>query len=253
MAPPLLLVHGAWHGAWCWEEGFADRLRDRGLEAHAMDLPGHGRDFRGTRALRWRRMADYVDAVANVAAELREPPIVVGHSMGGMVVQKYLERHPAPAAVLLASVPPRGVLRTTLHIARQHPWRFLLVNLRLSLAPLVETRELTRELFHAADADDGDVARWHDQIHDESYRAFLDMLVLALPRPRRVDTPMLVMGAEDDTIFTPAEVRATAAAYGVEATIYSDMAHDMMLGRGWAEVADAVADWVTTAGGRATA
>jgi len=70
------------------------------------------------------RIADYVEDVAQVVGQLPEVPVIVGHSMGGLVVQKYLEKYIAPAAVLLASVPVKGVLRTTLRIALRHPRRF---------------------------------------------------------------------------------------------------------------------------------
>ena len=40
--PPILLVHGAWHGAWCWEETYLDYFADAGRETWAMDLRGHG-------------------------------------------------------------------------------------------------------------------------------------------------------------------------------------------------------------------
>ena len=74
--PPLLFVHGAGHGAWCWAS-----------------------------------IADYVSDVERVAADLPREPVLVGHSLGGLVVQKYLEAHEPPAAVLLAPPSVRGLLR----------------------------------------------------------------------------------------------------------------------------------------------
>ena len=73
-------------------------------------------------------------------------------------------------------------------------------------------------------------------LQDESYRAYLDMMVFALPRPARIHTPMLVLGGELDRVFTVAEVRATARAYRTEAEIFAGMGHDLMLdgaGRRW--------------------
>jgi pimeloyl-ACP methyl ester carboxylesterase len=52
-------------------------------------------------------------------------PVLIGHSMGGMVIQKYLELHQIPAAVLMASAPPKGLLASTLRIAGKHPLIFL--------------------------------------------------------------------------------------------------------------------------------
>ena len=244
--PPILLVHGAWHGKWCYEKYFVEYLADQGLDVYAIDLPYHGEKFTSTRDLRWRSMTHYVDAVADYAEQLDSPPILVGHSLGGAVVQKYLEKHKAPAAILLASMPPSGVWRVTLNMLRHHPWRFLKVNLKLSLHPLVDTAKLAQQHFFSADMANSDIQSYFEQLHDESYRAFLDMLFLNLPKPKRVSTPILVLGGENDTIFSVKEVEATAKAYNTEAIIFPNMAHDMMLEKGWQGVADKIANWVKT-------
>ncbi len=67
--------------------------------------------------------------------------------MGGFVIQKYLEHHDAAGAILVAAIPPSGVLRATLHIACYHPMQFVKVNASLRLAPLVATPELVRDLI----------------------------------------------------------------------------------------------------------
>ena len=95
---------------------------------------------------------------------------------------------------------------------------------------------------------DAQVQQYFTLIQNESYRAFLDMMVFSLPHPKRVKTPMLVLGAECDTIFTPAEVQATARAYHTEATIFPSMAHDMMLGDDWQNVADHILSWLAERG-----
>src|ERR1700756_1113249 len=98
---PLLFVHGAWHAAWCWDEHFLDFFADSGFRAVALSLRNHGDSQR--RKPRTCSMVDYVNDVDSVAATLPTKPVVIGHSMGGLVVQKYLEKHSAPAGVLLAS------------------------------------------------------------------------------------------------------------------------------------------------------
>jgi pimeloyl-ACP methyl ester carboxylesterase len=86
-APPLLFVHGAWHGAWCWDEHFLDFLADRGFRAVALSLRGHGNSPTDKRLSRCS-IADYVHDVVSVAETLPTPPVVIGHSMGGFVAQK---------------------------------------------------------------------------------------------------------------------------------------------------------------------
>lgn len=240
---PLLFVHGAWHGAWCWEENFLPYFADKGYVVHALSLRGHGAS-EGRERLRWTRGRDYVADVHQVVSRLPTRPIIIAHSMGGYVVQKYLERYEAEAVVLLAPVPAKGVLRTTLNIARHYPLRFLRLNLQLSLYPLVETAELTRAQFFSADMPAEQVQGYFERMQDESYLGFLDMLVLDLPRPKRVKARMLVMGGSDDAIFTVKEFERTAKAYDAELEVFPGMAHDVMLEAGWEEVAERMADWL---------
>ena len=132
---PLLFVHGAWHGAWCWDEHFLDFFADQGYACYAPSLSGHGASP-GRERLRWTGIQEYVRDVAEAAAQLPTQPVLIGHSMGGFVIQKYLEHHTAAGAILVQSVPPTGVLRATLRIARHHPMQLIKVNvsLRLGLA-----------------------------------------------------------------------------------------------------------------------
>jgi pimeloyl-ACP methyl ester carboxylesterase len=55
-------------------------------------------------------MGDYLDDVQSATDSLGSQPVLIGHSMGGFIVQKYLAKRRAPAAVLMASIPPQGVL-----------------------------------------------------------------------------------------------------------------------------------------------
>ena len=243
---PLLFVHGAWHGAWCWEEHFLDFFADRGHRVAALDLRGHGSSPSRGR-FRTIRMRDYVDDVAEVAASFDVPPIVVGHSMGGMVVQQYLEDHEAPGGVLVASGPPRGVIGITLRIARRHPLKFLRMNATWSLYPVVADPDDARALLFSDLLDDVTALGYVARVQDESYVAFLDMLVLDRPRPRRVTAPVLVLGASRDAIFPPPDVHATASAYGTSAVMF-DAGHDLMLEPVWPQVAATIADWVEQLG-----
>jgi pimeloyl-ACP methyl ester carboxylesterase len=240
---PVLFVHGAWHGAWCWQEYFLPYFADHGYASLALSLRGHAAS-EGRERLRWMRIADYVTDVAQVASQLPTPPILVGHSMGGLIIQKYLETHSAPAAVLLASVPITGVVKTTMRIAMRHPLPFLKANLTWSLYPIIGTPSLTQEAFFSKEMPTEKIDRYFAWMQDESYPAFLDMMIFSLPRPRKVAVPMLVLGAANDTIFHPEEIEATAQAYHTRAEIFPNMAHDMMLEAGWQAVADRILSWL---------
>ena len=141
---PLLFIHGMLHGAWCWDVHFLDYFAQHGFAVHAVNLRGHG-NSEGRGKLRWTRIADYVEDVANAVRQLPSLPILIGHSMGGFIIQKYLEDHDAPGAVLLSSPSPAGLLGTILRIARRRPLVFAKANLTFSLSPVIATPPLARE------------------------------------------------------------------------------------------------------------
>lgn len=235
----ILLIHGGWHGPWYWED-FAARLADHGHDVRTVQLRGH--DQAPGRI--WHRVRHYVEDVGHAAGRFSEPPIVVGHSMGGLLVQKYLERHRAPGAVLMASIPPGGVWGIAARLTVRHPVAMAKVNLRLSLKPLLATPALARELLFTPWTPQQVVDGCHARLQDESYLAFVDMLAFTRSRPPLANTPILVLGAEQDAIISVREVHRTASAYGTRPQLFPDMGHNMMLEPGWARVADRVDAWV---------
>jgi alpha-beta hydrolase superfamily lysophospholipase len=244
---PLLFVHGMWHGAWCWAEHFLLYFAKHGYSSYALSLRGHA-GSEGHKRLRWNTLANYVSDVKQVVNEMKRPPVLVGHSMGGMIVQKYLESHQAPAAVLLASAPPKGLLPATLRAAILHPLVFLKVNLTLRTYPVVGTPGLCREMLFSSSMSEPEVEKYYSRMQDESFRAYVDMMFLNLPRPARVKSPVLVLGAANDKAIAVSEVEATARAYGTQAEFFPNMAHDMMLEAGWQAVADRVLSWLQNKG-----
>ncbi|KAB2907936.1 MAG: alpha/beta hydrolase, partial [Dechloromonas sp.] len=94
--PPLLFVHGAFAGGWMWTDTFMPFLAKAGYPCHALSLRGHG-GSEGREQINWHSVADYVDDLKTVVDWLGEEPILIGHSMGGFIVQKYLEHRTAKA------------------------------------------------------------------------------------------------------------------------------------------------------------
>jgi pimeloyl-ACP methyl ester carboxylesterase len=241
-AAPLLFVHGAWHGAWCWAENMLPFMAAHGRDAYALSLRGHGRSGRA-RSLRWTSLGDYVEDVGRAVERIGRAPVLVGHSMGGLIVQRHLaEGGAAVAGVLLAPVPLRGVLPLTLRTARRHPRAFLAANLTGRLWPIVATPALARDLLSDAFTD-AQVAAVHARLQDESYLAYLGMLVPRIDASR-VRVPILVIGGGADRLFPPREIQATARAYGVDAEIVPGVSHDLMLDPAWERIARRILDWV---------
>jgi len=240
---PLLFIHGMLHGAWCWDVHFLGYFAQHGFAAHAVNLRGHGKS-EGREHLRWTRIADFVEDVATAVRQLPTPPVLIGHSMGGFVIQKYLEDHDLPGAVLLSSPPPEGLWGTALRIARRRPLVFAKVNVTLSLQPVIASPQLAREAFFSPDFPDDQLrAYWH-LMENESYMAFLDMVALDLPKPVKVKTPLLILGAARDNMLNPSEIEASAKAYNTKAEILPDVAHNSMLELRWQTVAERILVWL---------
>ena len=239
-ATPILFLHGMYHGAWCWDEYFLPYFAERGYDVFAMSLRGHGQS---EGHVRWARLHDYVDDLAQVVAQFKTPPILVGHSMGGLVVQKYLEAHAAPAAVLVASAPPFGIWHSFLSSMRKHPLATLQTMLTLNPRALVSTPALYRELFHSPSRPEEKLLKYFAHLSDASLFAVLDMLGLDLPHADRIQTPLLVLGAAHDGSIHPPHFEATAKIYNAEFHAFP-MNHSMMLEEGWQSVADCILTWL---------
>ncbi len=244
---PLLFVHGAWHASWCWDDNFLGYFADLGYHALAVSFRGHGGSS-SDKPLRACGVDDYVADIASVAGGLPVPPVLIGHSMGGLIVQKYLENRPAPAAVLMASIPPQGNYGSSLRWMRHRPWSAIKMAVTGKALPYITTPEMARQHFFSPttpqDIVDGCAAR----LQEDSPRISVDCLVLRLPRPKRVTAPLLVLGAEQDGAHTCKEVRATARAYNTEAEIFAGMGHNMMLEPGWRAVAERIHGWLGSRG-----
>jgi pimeloyl-ACP methyl ester carboxylesterase len=99
---------------------FCRAFAEAGYEATALSLSGHG-DSPGREFLDLLSLDDYVRDVLEVMDGFDTPPVLVGHSMGGMVVQKCLEVRQVPAAVFMASVPPQGLWASAVGLAMRKP------------------------------------------------------------------------------------------------------------------------------------
>jgi len=239
---PLLFVHGAFAAAWCWSEHFLPYFAKQGFRAYAVSLSGHG-GSPGRERLDRLSITDYVRDLEQAVRTVGGEPILVGHSMGGFVVQKYLEHASAPGVVLMASVPPQGLLSASIALAFSDPGLFADVNAmmhrgRASLATLQHA------LFASPVAADK-LKAYYRLMQPESQRAMWDMTFFSLPHLRRERCPpMLVLGAERDVLVPPAQAEQAARYFGTEAEIFPGMGHVMMLEADWQKAADRIIEWI---------
>lgn len=241
---PLLFVHGAYAGAWCWDEHFLPYFAARGYICYAVSLSGHGAS-RTREHLDSYSLDDYVADVADVVSRLPEPPALIGHSMGGLVVQKYLEHAQAPAVALLSSVPPQGLMGSAFGLMMKKPALLQDLN-RLLGGGRPNLSSLRDALFHQP-IDAATLLRYYRLCQPESHRAIWDMSLFSLPHLGRMHRPpMLIVGAEYDQLIPPDQVYMTALTYGEKPVVFPDIGHGMMLETGWEAVAAHLEGWLAS-------
>ncbi|MCH7789486.1 MAG: alpha/beta hydrolase [Acidobacteria bacterium] len=239
--PPLVLVHGYTGDVSEWEnqiEEFAGEFR-----VLVLDNRGHGQSEAPADIEAYTVELMVEDTLAVIAVAGFEKYHLVGHSMGGYLVQRYLETHDVPAAILLAAVPPRGAIGVALRTLRAHPTAMLKTVFQLRLWPLVATPELTRDILMRSDSTDEEAQQLQARLQDDSFRAFLGMITRPVKKPK-TSPPVLVMGAEQDRVVSPKEVQATAERYDTEAVMMPAMAHDMILDPEWQSIVDTMTAWI---------
>jgi non-heme chloroperoxidase len=255
---PVVFVHGLWLHADSWGN-WVDLFREAGYAPVAPGWPGDGETVEATRgnadAVAGYGIDDIVQGYADVIGKLEAKPIVIGHSFGGLVVQRLLAQDLAAAAVAIDPAPIKGIVYlppSALRVASVALKNPLNRNRAVALSPqqfrygfgnaisAAESAELFerwtipspgRPLFEAASAN------------------------FALHSPAKVDTrnatrgPLLITaGGKDHTV--PATIsRSTFKLYGKSAALtdlkeFPDKGHSLALDSGWREVADSALAWL---------
>ncbi|MBL8429292.1 MAG: alpha/beta fold hydrolase [Dechloromonas sp.] len=242
--PALLFVHGAFAGGWMWTETFMPFLAKAGYACHSLSLRGHaGSD--GREHINWHSVGDYVDDVKTVVDWLGETPVLIGHSMGGFIVQKYLEHHVVPAVALICSVPPQGLIASQFHLMFNKPHLFQEIN-QIMDGKYTDTSTLREALF-AGEVDETMLAAWLSRMQPESHRALWDMSMFNLPNLYAMHRPpMLILGAEDDVLVPAFLVQTTGHTYREPVHIFRDMGHAVTHEKEWPLVAATLRDWLET-------
>ena len=115
---PVVFVHGAFCGGWAFD-AFREPFEAAGFETHAPNLPHHERGA-DLEQLAQTGLKDYTESVVRYVHELRAPPVLIGHSLGGLVVQLAAAKIDVAGLILLAPSAPWGVLPTTMEEHGNH-------------------------------------------------------------------------------------------------------------------------------------
>lgn len=241
--PRVLLIHGMFGGAW-YLEPYQRLLAEHGYESHALNLRGH-HGSRPVPDIGKVPLADYVTDAKEVARLLQSPdgrgPIVIGHSMGGLIAQKLAETGASRATVLVAAAPPRWIPVVSWLLLRKQMKH---VKALMLFEPLLPDRDDADALmFNRTPL--ADRAAFFARLVPESGRAGFDLSFGTMEvRAHRVTAPMLVVTGTDDRFVVPRVARALARKYRAPLREYQSFAHHIVTEPGWERPARDIIDWI---------
>jgi pimeloyl-ACP methyl ester carboxylesterase len=244
--PPILMIHGGFCGGWTFD-GFAAPFRVAGHEVIAPDLPGHAAEAPREAAL-GLSMTDYAAAVVQHAAKLASPPILIGHSMGGLVSLMAAAQTPVAGVILLAPSAPWGVGGSSMEEAVS---AVSLYTLGPYWAQAIEPDYLSFRRYGVDRLERPERRAIFERMRPESGRAlfevlnwWLDPFMTTMIRPEAIAAPILAITGERDVIHPPPTVRETAKRAGAQLQVMPDMSHWLIGEPGWRDVADLCLAWV---------
>jgi len=281
--PPILFLHGSFHGAWCWTERFFPYFSSRGFPLVAPSWRGTGGTYAG-KGVKKVKIADHVADLKCVLDRLPEiiglndsmkPPIVVAHSFGGVALMKLLVEDPKRASQLggicmMCSVPPSGNGKLTMRYLQRSLVDSYRITAGFAMKKCLTNEDLCRQLFFGGPKvtlsdgsienfgiTDADVRRYQGYFTRDS-EATIDLIDLAkqLPSSYSLDgvrapfcdqlPPCLVLGGTDDFIVDREGVEETARYFNIptEGAVFVDSPHDVMLGAKWENAAKVLENWL---------
>lgn len=246
MPAPVIMVHGAFCGGWAFDR-FRQPFEAAGHVCHAPDLPGHAGG--GDRiALTGMSISRYAAVTADAIRACGEPPIVIGHSMGGLVAAMAACRAEVRALVMLSPSAPWGVAGATMEEAVSAVG---LYSLGVYWAQAIEPDYGMARQFSLDRIADSEQQSIFDQMTPESGRAlwetlnwWLDPFMTTRITSAAIAAPTLAIAGGKDRINAPGTVERTAALLDADFTLFPDMSHWTIGEPGWERVADKCLTWL---------
>jgi pimeloyl-ACP methyl ester carboxylesterase len=233
-APPIVFIHGGSHGAWLWEK-WLPYFAGTGRTCLAFSWFNHN----GSRNLPedeflGRSIAAVTEELGIVAEQAGQAPVLVAHSMGALVAQKYAEDHPVVAQVLLAPAACKEVGNPVIPIPvdRTKPFPPMPYDMAVD--------------WFLQDVPEPGARRYHSLMPDESPTAVWEVAsggAVSIDRTRIGGPSLMIAGGKD--IVVPADVvRRSAAHFGSDYLFLNDRGHSMILEPRWQEIAERIRSWL---------
>lgn len=247
----IVLIHGLFVNNTSWKE-WETYFEAKGFTVHTPANPGHDGDPTALRnnihpQLTKTGFEDVVMNVAKLIDTLPEKPIVIGHSLAGLVVQKLIEMDKAVAGVSIDGAPPKNVLAPFDTIKIVYP----VVDFFKGNSPYLGSREwYHKAFFNNYSKEESD--KLFDQIAvPESRKIARETLLKSFANVdfKKAHNPLLFIGGEKDNIFSSKFTKKIAGRYQDKNSItdykeFAGRSHFIAGEKGWQEVADYVLGWI---------
>jgi pimeloyl-ACP methyl ester carboxylesterase len=235
--PPILLVHGASSHAGHLD-GWRKYFSLEGFDCHTPSLPGHAPS--DPNALARSTLNDYLNALRREAAKLTAPPIIIGHSMGGLLAQQLAAVSPCQALVCVASAPP-WMLPTQM---RALPFLLPMLPGILSGRPIHPSEAVLRTLV-VHDLPENEQRELVQTFGTESGRAYRAMILgLARLPHKRFQGPVLCLSGSADRIISNRTSNKIARHYAARHEVFPGRGHWLIASSAEKEVAGRVVRWL---------
>ena len=255
---PLMLIHGAWLSARSWEN-FASYFEQRGFAVSAPEWPRKHGDVEELRAeadeLKGLGIAEVVDHYDSLIRDLDQPPVLIGHSFGGLIVELLLDRGLGRAGVAISPAPPKGILVLPFSSlkaaapALAHPSRWHGI---VTLTP----EEFSYGFVNTFSPEDA-AAAYERYAVPETGQIFYEagFANFRMNPPSEVDfknderAPLLVIGAEKDNTVPASLARKQYEKYQrsparTDYVEFEGRPHLLMAAEGWEDVAMSIDSWL---------
>jgi len=242
-ATPILMQHGMWHGAWTWQ-WWQPLFAEWGWESVAVSLPGHGASP-AQRQIELCTLDYYLGFLRAEVNRFEQPPVLMGHSMGGALTQWYLKYcGDLPAAVLVAPWVSHSTLLDGLpRILSVDPLVGLLTSLAWSATPWVRSPERAARLL-MTDGAAISPEELHDRLGPESSLVVLQHNPPFWSPPDDIRTPLLWVTGEKDATISVSGATRSAEFYQATHIIVPEAGHNLMMEQSYWETARSIVDWL---------
>jgi pimeloyl-ACP methyl ester carboxylesterase len=246
---PIVMQHGMWHGAWCWELWQA-LFAGWGWETHAHSLPGHA-GSPTQRPIARCTLDYYLSFLKAEVARLPRRPVLVGHSMGGALAQWYLKyvADDLPAAVLVAPWVSHSMFKDgLLTLVAFDPVGVAGMTLTWDASPLKRKGPASAARFLVGPRAAVPLEQLQPRLGPESALVLYQHNPPFWYPPERVRTPLLWIVGEDDPLLVESAERRSAAHYGAEYIVAARARHNVMMEHNYRQSAERIHSWLVGRG-----